>query len=350
MDADRAAAPVVNPARRRGPGPALTLFFLAPSVAELLTGSAPPAEFFNPLLFIVLCALYGSGAVLVRELVVRWKKGWPSILLMGMAHGIIEEGLMVKSFFDPHWVDLGAMSVVGRWAGVNVLWALSLTLFHAVWSIGIPILIVELLFPERAGLPWLRSGWLGWLAGLLAVDVAFGFLALTPYRPPIVPYLVAGGIAAALILTARRLPATWGQAAAQVVPEKRHALKAWGAGFTATLAFFFLIWVLPGTGLPAALILALLVLLAVFVTGILVRLISGARWQTERALAAASGALTLFILLAPLQQLDATRTDNTAGMALVGLAGGLCLAWTWRRVTRSSRPAAQTVGESLITS
>jgi probable HAF family extracellular repeat protein len=58
---------------------------------------------------LVLTALYGSGSILIRELSLRWRKGWPSILALGAAYGIVEEGLMVKSFFDPNWVDLGTL-------------------------------------------------------------------------------------------------------------------------------------------------------------------------------------------------------------------------------------------------
>jgi len=36
---------------------ALVLFFLSPMIAELLSGSAPPVEFFNPLGLLVLTAL-----------------------------------------------------------------------------------------------------------------------------------------------------------------------------------------------------------------------------------------------------------------------------------------------------
>jgi len=73
--------------------PALMLFFLSPIIAELLSGSAPPAEFFNPLSLLVLTALYGSGAILVRELALRWNKRWPTIFVLGAAYGIVEEGL-----------------------------------------------------------------------------------------------------------------------------------------------------------------------------------------------------------------------------------------------------------------
>lgn len=337
MTAEGVDIPVQSASARRGINPAVMLFFLSPLLAELLTGSAPPAEFFQPVLFLILCALYGSGAVLVRELVVRWKKGWPSVLMLGMAYGIIEEGLMVKSFFDPGWPDLGALSVVGRWAGVNVLWSVALMLYHAVWSISIPILIVEALFPERAGVPWVRNRTLGWLAALLAADVAFGFLALTPYRPPALPYLLACAAVAALAVCARRLPGTWNQPPGPASDRGgRRALRAWALGLLATLAFFFLIWVLPGTGIPALLILALIGALgAVSVAGFRYAFASE-RWARERGVAASAGALTFFILLAPLQQLDASRADNTSGMALVGLAGAAFLTWTWKRLSRRS--------------
>jgi len=45
--------------------PAITLFFLSPLIAELLLSSAPPVEFFNPIMFVVLTVLYGGGAILI---------------------------------------------------------------------------------------------------------------------------------------------------------------------------------------------------------------------------------------------------------------------------------------------
>jgi hypothetical protein len=103
--------------------PAIALFFLSPAIAELLSGSAPPMEFFNPISFLLLSSLYGSGALVVRELKTRWNKGYVSMLILGVAYGVIEEALMVKSFFDPNWIDLGVLGVYGRWQGVNWVWA-----------------------------------------------------------------------------------------------------------------------------------------------------------------------------------------------------------------------------------
>jgi len=46
--------------------PALVLFFLSPAIAELLSGSSPPVEFFNPMTFVLIVPLYGSGVIVIR--------------------------------------------------------------------------------------------------------------------------------------------------------------------------------------------------------------------------------------------------------------------------------------------
>lgn len=171
--------------------PALFLIFLAPMIGELLSGSAPPVEFFNPFSLLILSALYGSGAVLARELALRWNKRWPTILTLGLAYGVIEEGLMVKSFFDPNWMDLGILGTYGRLVGVNWVWSVSLTLYHATVSIAIPILLTELIFADRRDEPWTSRRGVTRLSILLAAVVLFGALAMAPYRPPFVPYLFA---------------------------------------------------------------------------------------------------------------------------------------------------------------
>jgi hypothetical protein len=69
--------------------PVILLFFLSPIMGELISGASPPVEFSRPLSLLMLSALYGSGAILVREFTVRWKKGWPTIFVLGLAYGIL---------------------------------------------------------------------------------------------------------------------------------------------------------------------------------------------------------------------------------------------------------------------
>jgi hypothetical protein len=326
---------------RRLAHPAVVLFFLSPIVAELLSGSAPPVEFFNPFTFLLLTAFYGSGALLVRELTFRWDKGWPTVFLLGLAYGIIEEGLAVKSFFDPAWGDLGPLGVYGRWAGVNWVWSEGLTLYHAIFSIAIPILLTRLLFPAWGDRAWLRPRSFRLCCLALASVVVLCNLFLTTYRPPWPHLVLAGGAVVGLVLLARRAPVTLALAPATRLVRPRTLF--WRA-FAAVLTLFLLLWVLPNTTVPAPATLTLMSAWAIIVVRNTARLTRHTDWSDRHALAAAGGALLFFILLAPLLQLDTTAPDNRAGMALVGLGMAIFLIWMARRRRKGVAGTVVTAG------
>lgn len=321
--------------------PALVLFFLAPAIGELLSGSAPPVEFFNPFSLFVLSALYGSGALLARELALRWGKRWPTILTLGLAYGIVEEGLMVKSFFDPAWMDLGLLGVYGRWGGVNWVWAVMLTLYHAVVSIAIPIMLVELIYPGQRDKAWLGRRGMRTVSILLAVDVLFGFTLLTAYRPPLVPYLVSLALVVALFQLARKMPVSWGEPRPGA---SWRSTRLWLAGLLGVMALFFGGWVLPPLNFPSLLTLIFMSLAAVGAWKGL-RLASGdGAWDDCGRFALVSGALSFFILLALIAEADPNRMDNPAGMVLVGLVAGLGLVYLGMRIRRRTRALPPTGG------
>jgi hypothetical protein len=119
-------------------------------VAELLPGSAPITQ---PLLWPFLLLIYGPGALLIRESVRRLDRGWASVLLLGVAYGLIEEGLALQSLFNPtlyRAADWG-----GRFLGINGVYAEASITIHAVWSAAIPILLTDLLFPSGRTRPYL---------------------------------------------------------------------------------------------------------------------------------------------------------------------------------------------------
>ena len=47
----------------------------------------------SPATFLLIAALYGFGVLFARELVVGWGGGWASMLALGAAFGVLEEGL-----------------------------------------------------------------------------------------------------------------------------------------------------------------------------------------------------------------------------------------------------------------
>lgn len=246
---------------------------------------------------------------------------------------------MVKSFFDPNWMDLDILGVYGRWAGVNWVWSLELTLYHAVFSIAIPILLVELLFPEAREQSWVGRKGRGLLWFLLIGDVLLGYFLLTTYRPPMMHYLLANLAAAILYWVARRLPVRMGWGGGKQDMETPRPRRLILLSFSATLLFFFINWGWPHFNVPVAVTLLANLTLVYFAA----RYVSGASqrpgWGDDQRLALAGGALGFFILLTPLQELDAARPDNTAGLTLVGLAALLLLFWLGRRMTRVETPA-----------
>jgi hypothetical protein len=69
---------------------------------ELLGGNTSLAQYLFPLTFVMINIAYGGAAVLIRETAARGNKGLPSIILLGVAYGMVNEGLTTKGFFDPH--------------------------------------------------------------------------------------------------------------------------------------------------------------------------------------------------------------------------------------------------------
>ena len=311
--------------------PALALFLLSPIIGELLSGSAPPVEFFTPFGFLILVSLYGSGAVVVRELKVRWNKGIGSMLLLGAAYGVLEEGLMVTSWFSPYWVDLGPMATYGRWLGVNWVWAEMLTIYHAVFSITIPILLAELAYPQRRKESWVGRKLFAALITVLFAVTVFGlflFSTLMNFWTPLPQYLFGIAVMMMLVYLAHRLPSDWGMHGQKAFPK---SIILWIVAAVADFAFFLGFYSSPYLfPWPAAMLYGLLLVF------LMVKFIKRFNWREKatdmHVFALCSGSLTFFLVFAPLQELDKSRKDITTGMSLVALAFAIGLIWLGLRI------------------
>jgi hypothetical protein len=177
----------------------LTLLLLPALIAELLGGSAPPFEFFNPMAFIFWILLYGCGTLLIRELRVRWNMQW-SILFLAIAYGVIEEGLTTKAMFNINWMDVGVYANYGHFFGILIPWSIVLLTYHVAVSTLLPILIVDLTWPELKNQPLLKkSGMIFSSLGLiLTVLLGLRFMGTRvgqetiPYFPN--PIIIIGSI------------------------------------------------------------------------------------------------------------------------------------------------------------
>ena len=238
------------PARNRRA--ALTLFLFPAVSVELLGGNTSLAQFFDPPTFVVLTVLYGGAALLVRETVVRWGKGFTSIVVLASGYGMVNEGLCSKGFFDPHFYAVVATGLegFGRWFGINVPWALYISIFHATFSIIVPIGIASSIFPGRER--WIGSRLYAALLVALGATIVFSFALLrsasTHYRYGDGPGPIALILSLLLldIVIAWKLPAP-GFRRWQMTP---HAPALFALGAVYAFAFFLSLRILQAAGSP----------------------------------------------------------------------------------------------------
>lgn len=142
--------------------PVLTLAVLAPVCAEYLWGYDDSTGHPGTLLgnLIVFTPLYGCPALLIREVARRRGLGWPGILLLAAAFGVVEAGVVDQSMFSrdyrdiPYWSDLADPTYVAP-IGLSVFLAVSFVGNHVIASIAGPIALVEGLAAARGREPWL---------------------------------------------------------------------------------------------------------------------------------------------------------------------------------------------------
>ena len=191
--------------------PLLFLIILTPGIPEYLSSSSSLSLIlFNPPLFFVFLlanvALYGSGVILIREAMIRWRKGWASVILLGMAYAIVEEGLALRTLFNPNSSVVGNLGVYGHWMGVNWVWTVGLLIFHSVYSIALPIFLFGLVFPDLKRHSLVRSRGIGLSIVALIIDGIF-LQAIVNYNPGIELLALFSAIAAALVIAGMQVPA-----------------------------------------------------------------------------------------------------------------------------------------------
>ncbi len=265
--------------------PALGLFLLSPFVAEFLLGNISIAALPVGL---VLAPMYGGGAVLIRESARRAGRGWPTMLLLALAYGMIEEGLVTQTLFNPSYFGFNLLRETYLPAlGMGVWWTLFVLTLHTVWSISVPIAIVETFVRDRTA-PWLGIPGLVITAVLFVLGSALmcagtyrqeRFIATTPQLLGVVAAVVSL-IAIAFVVGQPR-----------VRPE-RAAPQPWQVGAIAFLtasSFMGARYVLAGWPIVAAYL-----LIFGLITVLVVRWSGRVGWGPAHRLALAGGALLTY--------------------------------------------------------
>jgi hypothetical protein len=309
--------------RARGRWAALLLAGLTPVVAELTLGNPPLRQAWLLLLWV---PIYGAGTVLIRELVRRTGRGWPAILLLGAAYGIVEEGLALQALTSP--TIYGVAGWAPRILGLNSAYTELNIPYHAVFSVALPILLVDLIVPDLRHRPYLgRTGLIVagvvFVLGVLLLRWTTAFIDPGYQAPPAVLAAFVLAIAVLALLALRfvprppRVPAT----APRTVPAPRAV-----ACLAGVVAFGYLALLFPfgGARHPAftqggwvAVPMVAAALLAVAAGVLLRRWTAHGSWRDRHSLALAGGALvahTVFGVIA-----NGENTTDRLSLAALGL-------------------------------
>ena len=257
--------------------PILCLAILTPGIPEYLsTSSSLLSIVVNPAWFVIQLAInvaqYTAGALLIREAILRWHKGWGSLFLLGLAYGITEEGLGDNTLFNSNHGADGFLGWFGRFDGVNWVWSTGVLSFHVIYSIGLPILLLTLALPQTRGVSLIAGR---------GIAVCFTTLIASTSLEAVIVYgsfhfwmgfaLMAGAIIVitVLVLTAYFLPHdAWRPVTEQ---PRLSAIGAAAWGFAVFPVLFILEYLVPATGVPPVLIIAAEVLFLMMVLEVLRR-------------------------------------------------------------------------------
>jgi hypothetical protein len=159
--------------------PAIGLFFLSPLIAEYLLGDLPVTMLVA---LVALAPMYGGAAVLIREVCRRFGWSWPSMLTLALAYSVLEETIVTQSLLDPDW---GGLHLLDRGyvpaLGIALPYTLFVLLLHVIWSMSVPIVLVESIVRERRHTPWL--GRIGFTVAAIACAAGTTLNLLQSLRP-----------------------------------------------------------------------------------------------------------------------------------------------------------------------
>jgi hypothetical protein len=312
---------------------AVGLVILSPLVGEFLLGNQPITALPS---LILLAPMYGGGALLIREAARRAGRGWPTMILLAAAYALIEEGPIDQMLWNPHYggTDISAVyaSTHIAFLGTSVELLQDVLVLHTVWSICVPIAIIETFSRDRTG-PWLgKPG----LAVTAAVFVASSvFLALSQiqserFTASPARFAQAAAAIVALIVTAfvigpRPAPRTEGGAP-----------RPWGVGAAAFVASS-LYW--AADSVTPWLVVGVRLVLAGGAVTVVTRWSHRCGWGAAHRLALAAGALCTYVWLGFTQGRDMGVSHATAviGSAVFSAAAIILVGVAARALSRTPR-------------
>ncbi len=181
---------------------ALFLLLATGPLAEILSENQPLLAYLTPPNCIILTLVYGVPILLIRELAAAKKLSIAGIILLGMAYGILNEGVLAKTLTQPAGEPVTAFAGYGKIGVFQGGWATMIVFWHALHSVLYPILYSRWLFPAVADKRWFgKRGTAGLLLILTCIyGLYFLFIPERAYISMFIAYLLASLAFVALAL------------------------------------------------------------------------------------------------------------------------------------------------------
>ena len=170
-----------RPTRRDVRISAALLCVVCPFMAEVLSSNGTPWDFV--LHAWGLIPIYGFPILLLREWALRRGVSLGGLLLAGFGYGLFNEGLVAKTLFLNRHVPWGLFDGHVGAGGVNWGWLLVICAYHSLFAVVTPMLLIERLRPQTAGITWLSK----WSGSALLLGVALISTTYFSQRPHIAP-------------------------------------------------------------------------------------------------------------------------------------------------------------------
>jgi len=153
-------------------------------LAEVLSENVQLLTLLQPLAFVLLTITYGVPVLLIRELAVAHRLDTFGLALLGLAYGILNEGVLAKTLTQRVGAPLDGFAGYGQVGMLQGGWTVFMVVWHAPHSVLYPILMCHWLFPAAAGRRWFASGRSRWLLYPLLLVTAglYALYFLNPVR------------------------------------------------------------------------------------------------------------------------------------------------------------------------
>ncbi|MEM2146609.1 MAG: hypothetical protein QW279_14705, partial [Candidatus Jordarchaeaceae archaeon] len=116
--------------------------------AESLSSATPPYKWVSdPWSIFVTFMFYGLMLLIIEDLVSRYSLDYRKLFLIGIIYGILEEGFLALTNELP--APPGFKPGFGRYYGLNIPWTLFISEFHAIYTVVLTFIIVDLIIPRE---------------------------------------------------------------------------------------------------------------------------------------------------------------------------------------------------------